>query len=227
MKNLLILFLILHITDYLYAQKIQLGVRNCLLLSNQNYEMLVWQEKLVAINNTIIPISYFASSGEHGYRMGIGGNIFLEIYPYEAKNISILFGVGYRQKGFTTQYINLLGGSTINESSNNRFDHLSISLAERFYINSYYITLGGYFDYLIGRKTHSEFEYIFSHYKKDELSPFIAFGKNIKVMQSAFQIDLEANPSFKNMLDFGNFFAGRYSSSIKNFAISLNISYRF
>ncbi|SFF53014.1 hypothetical protein [Thermoflexibacter ruber] len=227
MKRLLILFVIFCATDYLYAQKIQLGVRSSLLLSNQNYDMLVWQEKLVTINDIIIPISYFASSGKHDYRMGLGVNTFVEIYPYEAKNISILLGVGYRQKGFTTQYINLLGGSTINESSNNRFDHLSISLAERFYINSYYITLGGYLDYLIGRKTHSEFEYIFSHYKKDELSPFIAFGKNIKVAQSIFQIDLEVNPSFKNMLDFGNFFVGRYNSSIKNFAISLNISYRF
>jgi hypothetical protein len=229
MKKLFFLAVLFFLANSIHAQKIHFGLKGGLLRTNQMYDRLIVQETLFFLENVMFPAGNVAVSGNHQARIGVGISAFAEIFPYKSGNISFILGVGYRQKGFTTDMVNRLGGvlPPLQEKSNNRFDCLSISLAERFYIKTFYITIGGYYDYLFNYRVHPEYDYVYSHYKKAEISPFICFGKTIPVNQSALQIEFELNPSFKNMLDFENFFAGRYNSSIKNFIYSLNASYRF
>ncbi len=215
--------------NLLFAQKIFFGVKGSISQTNQRYDQLIIAERLLFLENITVALGSFSVSGSYQSRTGVGVHPFVEIFPYKSDNVSFILGIGYRQKGFTTTMVNRLGGvlPPLEEKTNNRFDCINISLAERFYIKSFYITIGGYYDYLINYRVHPEYDYIFSHYKKEEISPFLCFGKTLPINKSALQVEIEVNPSFKNMLNFENFFVGKYNSSIKNFIYSLNASYRF
>ncbi len=198
-------------------------------MSNQCYKQLVFAEDIRQVNGIPVAIGYTAADGNQNYRLGLGLGVFIEVFPSATdRRFSLVFGASYRQKGFINNsqlppgVVGQVPGRT-----NNRLDHISFDLAERFYFKSYYLFLGVRYDRLVNSRLIPALTELFTYYHRDEVSPLIGAGHFVNLGKAKFFIELEVNPGLQNMIARKNYTIGFYNTHLSNFVAGINVAYCF
>lgn len=188
--------------------------------------------------------TYTDTSGQFvGFGTGYGNGNFdyrlsnsLMIYKEKKyRYLSILFGVGYRQRGYLSaiNYGIAYGllypdGINIKREVESRLHYLSTDLALKFKIHKlWYILLTSRFDILLKRKTSTEHEYISNSLKTLELSPALALGKEITFCDYTILIEFEVNRGLQNISKPIPTIQGLPSTKLWNMSYGLNLGIKF
>lgn len=208
MKKLILSLFLIGLLTSVFAQKEHLWqVKAGLHYTNMIFHYLPFPNLLTYTDSVgqLIGFGTAYGNGHFEYRLSPSVMVYRE---KQYKNwLNVLIGIGYRQRGYfaSKSYGIAYGmlypqGIVVKEEIDTRLHYLTSDLAFKFNLpKGFYSTVGGRTDILLHRKTASAHEYITNNLTSVEISPVLAFGKQINFCEYQLLVGFEINRGLQNI----------------------------